>query len=255
LDIANWFCGGIPHRVYVSGGIEYWRDGRTAPDTVNAIFEYRMEASNPNFVRLGSRYTPQDTLALNSTFTLRATYSYSRCSSEHGSHERVIGDRASALLRPEGDSFFQMETMSGSPPELLREHRDLLSSTLAKRLAEMTESERENFVRTRGATYDLPGYARGPRTMAPILADGSEESVEAHQFRSFAECIRKGDTPRANVMVGLAAVVAGEHAQRSLASQGPVEIDPALMAFDFEVPSITGFDENVTPIPGAMEVL
>jgi len=56
-------------------------------------------------------------------------------------------------------------------------------------------------------------------------------------------------------MVGLAAVIAGESARRSLESGQPVDIDPTLMDFDFETPSISLYDTYAAPIPGTTELM
>jgi hypothetical protein len=131
----------------------------------------------------------------------------------------------------------------------------LVSDALKKKLAEWPEESRKEFWVTHGASYDPPGVFDGPRSTVPINALGSEESAEVHQFRAYADHIRNGGTPRANVMVGLAAVIAGESARRSYETGLPVDIDPALMDFDFETPSISLYDTNAAPIPGTTELM
>jgi predicted dehydrogenase len=40
IDNNNWFLKRLPKAVTGFGGIQHWKDGRTVPDTVQAIFEY-----------------------------------------------------------------------------------------------------------------------------------------------------------------------------------------------------------------------
>jgi len=255
LDTANWICGSPPVRVYASGGTDYWRDGRDTPDNLSVVFDYRIDSSSEQFVHMDSRFELQDVQAINRSYVLRSTFSYALSNREHREHERVIGDRASAVLAPRGDCVYFLETMAEMPWALRRDHLDVLHAGLKKKLAKWPEKEREQFWVTRGASYDPPGVFDGPRSKVPITALGSEESAEVHQFRAFADHIRNGGTPRANVMVGLAAVIAGESARRSYETGLPVDIDPALMDFDFETPSISLYDTNAAPIPGTTELM
>ncbi len=112
----------------------------------------------------------------------------------------------------------------------------------------MTKEELRQFHITHGRSYDPPGWHDKPEIDEDIYAVGIEESAEVHQFRAFAHHIRHGGTPRANVMVGLAAVIAGASARKSLETGNAVDIDPAWMEFDFETPSITDYDHDVAAI-------
>jgi len=255
MDSTNWLCGTAPVRVFTSGGTDYWKDGRSTPDNLSVTFEYRIESQSTQFVQMNSRYTPQDAREINRSYMLRGTFSYLLNNREHREHERLIGDRASAILSPHGDSTYLLETLSGMPFELRQDHLNVLHGGLKEKLAKWPEEERRQFWITRGDTYDPPGIFDGPRSKVPINAIGSEESAEVHQFRAFADHIRNGGTPRANVMVGLAAVIAGESARRSYETGQPVDIDPALMDFDFETPSISLYDTNAAPIPGTTELM
>lgn len=40
IDNNSWFLKGLPKAVTGFGGINHWNDGRTVPDTIQAIFEY-----------------------------------------------------------------------------------------------------------------------------------------------------------------------------------------------------------------------
>jgi predicted dehydrogenase len=255
IDLTNWICGAPPVRVFTSGGVEYWRDGRETPDSLSVVFEYRVRSHTDQFVAMDSRYPMQRPQQLNRTYLLRGTWSFLMGNHEHGEHERVIGDRGSAILNPDNPCNYRLETSTHMPWDLGNEHTYLVSDALKKKLAEWPEESRKEFWVTHGASYDPPGVFDGPRSTVPINALGSEESAEVHQFRAYADHIRNGGTPRANVMVGLAAVIAGESARRSYETGLPVDIDPALMDFDFETPSISLYDTNAAPIPGTTELM
>ncbi len=40
IHVANWYLGGAPTSVVGSGGIDYWKDGRTVFDNVMVVLEY-----------------------------------------------------------------------------------------------------------------------------------------------------------------------------------------------------------------------
>ena len=40
IDVAAWYLRALPVAVTGFGGIQHWRDGRTVPDTVQAVFEF-----------------------------------------------------------------------------------------------------------------------------------------------------------------------------------------------------------------------
>ncbi len=51
LDIASWYLNGLPIAATGYGSIQFWKDDRNVPDTVQAIVEY------PNGVRMASDIT------------------------------------------------------------------------------------------------------------------------------------------------------------------------------------------------------
>ena len=40
VDVAAWFLRALPVAVTGFGGVQHWRDGRTVPDTIQAVFEF-----------------------------------------------------------------------------------------------------------------------------------------------------------------------------------------------------------------------
>lgn len=254
IDTANWFCGVVPTRVFASGGTNYWYDGRDTPDNVTAIFDYTIQKGNTGFRLVDGRNDRQDIHALNRSYSLRCCYSYSLSSAEFGKCEHILGDIATLALSLSETSTRKLEPWVNIESEFSYEEREEIKTRYKILLDGMTAAERSAYEVSRGQSAPPPPeFDRHSARNWSINALGSEESAEVHQFRAFAEHIRNGGTPRANVMVGLAAVIAGESARRSLESGQPVDIDPALMAFDFETPSISEYDTNAAPIPGTTD--
>ena len=177
-----------------------------------------------------------------SPYSLRCHYSFSLARTDAGRFERLSGTHASLKLAPRGDCLMEFEVVRSDvrvrdfaryKNEILREYE--------KTHGPLSEAERQNFVATGGSSYSV-----SPNV--PLHAVDSEESAEVHQFRAFADHIRNGGTPRANVMVGLAAVIAGASARKSYEIGNPVDIDPAWMEFEFDTPSITDYDPDITAI-------
>ncbi|MCC6484038.1 MAG: Gfo/Idh/MocA family oxidoreductase [Armatimonadetes bacterium] len=75
MDIANWFLQSPPTSVMASGGIDYWKDGRTTYDNISVIYEY------PNGVRC--------------TYTSITTNAYDSYS------EEFMGDEGTLIIQPE----------------------------------------------------------------------------------------------------------------------------------------------------------
>ena len=47
LDVANWFLGTPPKRVFATGGTDYWRDGREVLDNISCLYEYEITPRKP----------------------------------------------------------------------------------------------------------------------------------------------------------------------------------------------------------------
>lgn len=87
LDVTNWLLDAPPRRVFATGGIDYWRDGREVFDNIFCTYEYE--------------FTPHDTRrpgADNAPYTVRVMYS-SLCNNAYeGASELVLGTRGSLYL-------------------------------------------------------------------------------------------------------------------------------------------------------------
>ena len=179
----------------------------------------------------------------------------------HGAYERIVGDKTSFELSLKAPSTFSREPWAepiyDRPDSYTPEEKEAIWKKYRAMIAKMTIAERAAYYISRGDTCALdadnpclppPELERQSIVNGNFNAIGSEESAEVHQFRAFAHHIRHGGTPRANVMVGLAAVIAGASARKSLETGNAVDIDPAWMEFDFETPSITDYDHDVEAI-------
>jgi predicted dehydrogenase len=256
IDTANWCCGVVPTRVFASGGTSYWLDGRDTPDNIIAIFDYTIPRDGEGFRIVDGRSYRQDIHALNRSYALRCVYSYSLINAEFGVCEHIRGDWASVALSITEPSKRTLESWVDVETDFPHNEREEIKERYRKLLEEMTPTELRAYEVSRGKSAPPPPeFDRHSARNWFINALGSEESADVHQFRAFAEHIRNGGTPRANVMVGLAAVIAGESAKRSYETGQPVDIDPALMEFDFETPSISLYDTNAAPILGTTELM
>lgn len=259
IDTANWFVGAPPARIFAFGGLDYWKDGRTAPDNAVVTLEYRLDSKSETFVTIDGRNDQQDIHQINRSCSLYGTWSYNLANAGQGVFERILGDETTFRLDATGESTFKREAWAKpvflEPDPYTPEEKEAIRRKFKAMLSKMTALERETYAISHHSSSVPPELERHPVSNGPIIAIGSEESAEVHQFRAFASHIRHGGTPRANVMVGLAAVIAGASARESLETGNPVDIDPTLMAFDFDTPSITGYDTGAAPVPGSMELL
>ncbi len=108
LDVANRLLGTLPRRVFGSGGIDYWRDGREVCDNVFCLYEYEVplpaaaDAAKP-------AGTPHK-----KTYTVRVTYSSVQNNAYEGASELVLGDRGTLFLTQKKGLFFR-EPVADNP--------------------------------------------------------------------------------------------------------------------------------------------
>ena len=72
-----------------------------------------------------------------------------------------------------------------------------------------------------------------------------------NSWAGFANDIKNGGIPKANVMAGLSSAICGHAGNEAIRTGSSVEIDSKLMDFDFETPDPYRFDFVEGPIPGA----
>jgi predicted dehydrogenase len=89
MDVANWFLGTHPKRVFASGGIEYFRDGREVYDNISCLYEYELKD------------------AKGQPYIVRANYT-SLCNNAYeGAAELVMGTKGSLYLTSAKGLLFQ----------------------------------------------------------------------------------------------------------------------------------------------------
>jgi predicted dehydrogenase len=89
MDVANWFLGTHPKRVFASGGIEYFRDGREVYDNISCLYEYELKAAD------GQPYI------------VRANYTSICNNAYEGAAELIMGTKGSLYLTSAKGLLFQ----------------------------------------------------------------------------------------------------------------------------------------------------
>lgn len=222
-DISNWFMMGMPTKVYATGGVDYWRDGREVDDNISVIFEYEQQPSAPGFKAIDQRSQLQDMRKINRSYSVRFEYSSQLFNGKMGCTEQFHGDYGTIEL----SGLF-----ADDPCYLYPEP----AAAAAKAGSAGTTVN----------TY-MPGAGAGAGI--PLFGDVIVEEADTYQFRAFAKCIREGGKPRNNEMCGHTTSVAAHAAYESRKTGLPVAIDPALYTFDFEVPSYFDYETEWVEYP------
>jgi predicted dehydrogenase len=82
MDVVNRILGTPPKRVWATGGIDYWRDGREAEDNVFCTYEYALT----------------DPAKPDAPYTVRATWSAILNNAFEGASELIMGTKGSLLI-------------------------------------------------------------------------------------------------------------------------------------------------------------
>lgn len=89
MDVVNWFLGAHPKRVFASGGIDYYRDGRESLDNISCLYEYEITPPNQK------------------PYTVRVSYT-SLCNNAYeGAAELIMGTKGSLYLTSAKGLLFQ----------------------------------------------------------------------------------------------------------------------------------------------------
>jgi predicted dehydrogenase len=239
-EIANFLLGRPPARVWGTGGIDYWRDGRTTFDNVQLVFEYDMGVRDPGFGGISARSEEQaeHLRELNRPYTVRFTWSGTLQDPDGSVGMRIIGQRGVFDLR---ERWFHEQpgcVFRGEP------YRSYIDSRTGERV--------KMPFRSSGISFDMMngrGYARIEHvTPEPVGFEDElgyaifDKSSDVRQFEGFAKHIREGGKPRANEMDGLMASVAVIAGHEAVTTKELVEIDPAVYTFDFETPNPFEYD-------------
>jgi predicted dehydrogenase len=251
VDIANWFTGTMPTRVYTTAGTDYWRDGRTVADNISVMYDYDVSRKNGTFVNIDGRNDYQDVFKINKPYTVRCFYSSILANAKKGASEMFMGDKGAIELTEANGCWFTQEPWAKplSPEEVAQ--KQAILDAFAEETKEMSKAEREAYKISSGLSRKLGNAANdGAQEFA---AEGSEETADVHQFRAFAKCVKSGEKPLTNEMVGLGATIVSVSALQAAATGGVVDIDPAWFEFDFDAPTITDYDTGIQAIEIAEE--
>ncbi len=219
-DIANWFLKAVPSRVYSSGGLDYWKDGRTTDDNIYIMYEYDIRRGDPGFIQIKSPTTLMDDSLANRSYTVRFQYSGILGTYKRDCRELIEGNLGTLDLSEEDCVVYGEEVAVESEKFSVEE--------LSKKMA-----------------LGLTRYRKTSKQGIRLLADQPGlPAPDAYQFQAFAEGVRTGKPPRNNQMVGFTTAITAIAAIQSRTEGRPVTIDPAWYAFDFEVPSFYDHDAS-----------
>jgi predicted dehydrogenase len=159
MDVVNWFLGTHPKRVFASGGIDYYRDGREVFDNISCLYEYELRPPNGR------------------PYTVRAQYTSICNNAYEGAAELIMGTRGSLYLTSAKGLLFQEKVADAVPWEGAKDQ-----SAAAANAA----------VVTAGKTLKLsndPWAHRG----APIEIDIAEGNDTRDELVSFVDHVRQRD--------------------------------------------------------------
>ncbi|MFN7927423.1 MAG: Gfo/Idh/MocA family oxidoreductase [Blastocatellia bacterium] len=159
MDVANWFLGTHPKRVFASGGIEYFRDGREVYDNISCLYEYELKGAD------GKPYT------------VRANYTSICNNAYEGAAELILGTKGSLYLTSAKGLLFQ------------EKGTDLVNWEGNK---EQSNADANAAVVTAGKTLKLandPWAHRG----APFEIDIAEGNDTRDELVSFVDHVRRRD--------------------------------------------------------------
>jgi predicted dehydrogenase len=192
MDVVNWFLGGHPKRVFASGGIDYYRDGREVMDNISCLYEYEM--------------APISKAPDAKPYTVRVSYSSICNNAYEGAAELIMGTKGSLYLTSAKGLLFQEKGADAVPWE---GGKDAANANAA--------------VVTAGKTLKLsndPWAHRG----TPIEIDIEEGNDTRDELVSFIDHVRRRDPKTiANAAVALADCATILIANQSVVAGGWVE--------------------------------
>jgi len=237
VDVANWFMGTPPARVYGTGGLDYWRDGREIEDNVALVYEYDMKPGNPAFAAIAARHPFMNKRTMNQSYTVRAVFTSTTATGKRGASELYQGDKASVELTEEDGCFIFGEPAYDADMQAMANYT---AASAGQAAADVTS----------GKSRQLPTDAFKNGYPITLFNDKTADQI---QFENFANDVMNNTPPKANQMVGLMTAVAGLAAMESVRGGGKlVEIDPKLYQFPFETPDPYRFENWPGPdTPGA----
>ncbi len=167
MDVVNRILGTPPKRVWATGGIDYWRDGREAEDNVFCTYEYALT----------------DPAKPDAPYTVRATWSAILNNAFEGASELIMGTKGSllitrnkCLLYQEGAGVPDAAAGSGNP-----DGADAVTSgkTLAGEHGPLGFPGRADGIRDRGRRHALGGAL----LLAACAGEGCEHDLQRGRGR------------------------------------------------------------------------
>lgn len=223
-DVANWFLQAVPSRVHTFAGLDYWRDGRDVDDNIVLAYEYAEKPGAPGFITIDKRSQLQDDVKINKSYNVRFVYTSILANQKRGASEMIQGDKATLEL----------------------------SETVCKLYTEPVNDAAPKKPGAGGSTITSGGSLMTPEKMK-ALQEGKELlgtcevlPADIYQFQAFAHHIKNGGTPRTNQMVGLTTAIGAIAAIQSHAEGKTVDIPEEWYTFDFDVPSFSEFEFDIT---------
>ena len=165
LDVANWFLGSPPKRVFATGGIDYWRDGRQVFDNISCLYEYEVTPRKPARGQTTVAGTNEE------PYTVRVSYSSLQNNAFAGASELILGTHGTLYLSQKKGLFYR--------------------ETLPETIDWSNRADKQASVVTSGKTLKLsndPWAHRG----APFEID-SESDDTRDELVSFVEHVQQAD--------------------------------------------------------------
>jgi len=189
LDVVNWFLGTHPKRVFASGGVDYYRDGRDVCDNISCLYEYEIATTNQR------------------PYTVRVSYSSICNNAYEGAAELIMGTKGTLYLTSAKGLLFQEKGADAVPWEG--------GSNAANANAAVV---------TAGKTLMLPNdpWAHRGTPFEIDIADGNDTR---DQLVSFIDHVRRQDVRTiADASVGLTDCATILIANQSVEAGGWVEL-------------------------------
>ncbi|HIA47359.1 MAG TPA: Gfo/Idh/MocA family oxidoreductase [Candidatus Hydrogenedentes bacterium] len=237
LDVASWFLGSIPTKVSGFGDIEYWRDDRDAEDHTVLIYEWSVKPGDRGFRTIDRRSRDQKTTRINRPYKVRMTYSSICTNAKSHYGELIQGERGAFGLVGEQSLQFYAEPW----------YQEFLAAKAARAAGKQVAAKTSN-------SY-IPGAAGNAGIPISVYTDENKSTkydvwmANHNQWAGFANDVKTNGMPKANQITGLISAICGHKGNEAIRGGGTVEIDPELLAFNFETPDPHRFDEVEGPEP------
>jgi predicted dehydrogenase len=238
MEVTNFLLGTMPKRVWGTGGIDYWRDGRTTFDNLTVTYEYEMRQSTCHgFGQIDARNDQQRERMReqNRPYNVRVTWSGSLQSAHKGGSMLVMGHKGAVRLR-ERFSLDQAGCVFYGEPTVIWLDPATGLPTTDQTIIEGIRARGESQKYTQIVDQEPIPFEN---ELDPSIFD---KTSDVRQFESFAKHIKEGGKPRTNEMVGLMASISDIAGHEAVTTGEVIEIDPALYTFDFETPNPFEFD-------------